>query len=67
MHKSIMAIFFVAFSASAILALLKLAGILDWCWLAVSAPLLGFYILTSAVMYFSVFPHDDSKRRSRKR
>lgn len=67
MRPSIMAIFFTALFASAALALMKLAGVIDWCWLAVSAPLLVFYVLFGAAMYGFSCQHDKSKSRNRKR
>ena len=67
MHPSIMAIFFMTLFASATLALLKLAGFIDWCWLAVAAPLMGFYVLFGVAMYCFSRPHDTTKGQDRKR
>ena len=46
----ILAIFCVVFVVVAVLAVLKLAGILHWSWLAVGSPLIGFYVLFCAAM-----------------
>ena len=67
MRPPIMTVFFMVFFASATLALLKLAGIIDWCWLVVAAPLLSFYVLFGVAMYCFSRPHNTSKSRNRKR
>ena len=67
MRISTMAVFFIAFFASAIFALLKLAGVINWSWLAVSAPLLGFYVLFGVAIYGFSHWYGTSKNRNRKR
>lgn len=67
MRPPIMTVFFMVFFASATLALLKLAGIINWCWLAVAAPLLSFYVLFGVAMYCFSRRHNVPKDRDRKR
>ena len=63
----ILGVFFISLFASTTLALLKLAGGISWSWLAVVAPLLGFYVLFAVAMYCFSRQRDTKKNRKEKR
>lgn len=54
MSITIFTVFFICLIVSSILALLKLAGLIALGWLAVTAPLWGFYVLLGVVFCLAI-------------
>ena len=54
MSITILAIFFICLIISSVLALLKLTGLITWGWLAITAPLWGFYVLFGVMLCIAI-------------